>query len=76
MFSRQFRNGSFLSNFIGRESSEWPFDHLIVFKPTTQPIHYYFLAAWVNEPNGIKSKEEFVKYLNEKLSILNANNKM
>jgi hypothetical protein len=34
------------------------------------------LAAWVNEPNGIKSKEEFVKYLNEKLSILNANNKM
>lgn len=56
--------------------ADGPFDHLIVFKPTTQPIHYYFLAAWVNEPNGIKTKEEFVKYLNEKLSVLNANNKM
>lgn len=56
--------------------ADGPFDHLIVFKPTTRPINYYFLAAWVNEPNGIKSKEEFVKYLNEKLNVLNANNKM
>lgn len=37
--------------------ADGPFDHLIVFKPTTRPINYYFLAAWVNEPNGIKTKK-------------------
>ncbi|MCB0494710.1 MAG: DUF4861 family protein [Cyclobacteriaceae bacterium] len=50
------------------------FDHLIVFKPTTEPISFYFLGAWEQEKDGIKTQEEFVKYLNEKLSELNSNN--
>ena len=52
------------------------FDHLLVFKPTTKPVTYYFAAAWVNEPNGIKTKQEFTNYINEKLLQLNANNKL
>lgn len=39
------------------------FDHLIVFKPTTAPITYYFTAAWEHEKNGIKTEEEFLSYL-------------
>ena len=43
------------------------FDYLIAFKPTTKPVSYYFLAAWEQEPNGIKSEEDFILYLNELL---------
>lgn len=52
------------------------FDHLIVFKPTTKPITYYFSAAWQNEPGGITNKEAFVKYINAELEKLNASNKL
>lgn len=46
------------------------FDHLIVFKPAAQ-VSYYLLGAWEQEKNGIKSLEEFQKYLNAKLDELN-----
>jgi hypothetical protein len=52
------------------------FDHLLVFKPTTQVVDFYFLGAWEQEPNGIKTKEEFLTYLDGKLETLNKNNKM
>jgi hypothetical protein len=52
------------------------FDHLLVFKPTTQVVDFYFLGAWEQEPNGIKSKEAFVNYLDEKLKELNKVNKL
>jgi hypothetical protein len=52
------------------------FDHLLIFKPTTKPTSFYFLGAWEQEVNGIKSKEDFVKYLDEKLAILNKKRKM
>lgn len=52
------------------------YDHLLVFKPTTQMVDFYFLGAWEQEPKGIKTKEEFLTYLDEKLKILNKNNKM
>ncbi|TDE05794.1 DUF4861 family protein [Flavobacterium sandaracinum] len=52
------------------------FDHLLVFKPTTKPISFYFLGAWEQEANGIKSKEDFVNYLDEKLALLNKKRKM
>ena len=52
------------------------FDHLLVFKPTTKEITYYFLGAWEQEKNGIKTKEEFVSYLDKLLSELNSNNKI
>ncbi|MCD0468894.1 DUF4861 family protein [Flavobacterium sp. JAS] len=51
-------------------------DYLIVFKPTTKTHSFYFLGAWEQEKNGIKSKEEFVKYLDEKLEVLNKKGKM
>ena len=52
------------------------FDHLLLFKPTTKEVDFYFLGAWEQEPNGIKSKEAFVKYLEERLKTLEKNNKM
>ena len=52
------------------------FDHLLIFKPTTKPTSFYFLGAWEQEVNGIKSKEDFVKYLDEKLALLNKKRKI
>jgi hypothetical protein len=52
------------------------FDHLLVFKPTSQIVDFYFLGAWEQEPKGIKTKEEFLNYLDEKLQLLEKNNKM
>jgi hypothetical protein len=50
------------------------FDHLLVFKPRTTPTAFYFLGAWEQEKAGIKSKEEFIQYLDEKLALLNKKN--
>jgi hypothetical protein len=52
------------------------FDHLLVFKPSTQAVTFYFLGAWEQEKDGIKSKEAFVKYLDEKLNELNKKGKI
>lgn len=52
------------------------FDHLLVFKPTTKEITYYFLGAWEQEKDGIKTKEQFISYLDNLLSELNSNNKI
>ncbi|MGJ8667160.1 MAG: DUF4861 family protein [Patiriisocius sp.] len=48
-------------------------DYLLEFEPTTQPITFYFLGAWEQEKDGIKTEKEFTGYLNEKLKILNKN---
>lgn len=47
------------------------YDHLIVFKPAEE-VSYYLLGAWEQEKNGIKTLEEFQKYLNAKLDELNS----
>lgn len=52
------------------------FDYLVEFKPTTEPIEFYFLGAWEQEPNGIKTQEEFLKYLESKLVELNNSNNL
>jgi hypothetical protein len=52
------------------------FDYLLVFKPKTEKISFYFLGAWEQEPNGIKTEKEFILYLDKKLSELNKNNKI
>jgi len=49
-------------------------DHLVVFKPTTKTITYYFLGAWEQEPNGIKTEETFISDLNSKLETLDKTN--
>ncbi|KFF07724.1 DUF4861 family protein [Flavobacterium hydatis] len=51
-------------------------DYLLVFKPTTKPTSFYFLGAWEQEKDGIKNKEEFIKYLDERLEVLNKKGKM
>ena len=60
-----------IENFVDAE-----FDHLLIFKPTTSKVSFYFLGAWEQEKNGIQSQEEFVTYLNGKLEQLNAKNKL
>lgn len=52
------------------------FDYLVEFKPTTEPINFYFLGAWEQEPNGIKTEKEFLKYLDDRLAKLNTSNKL
>lgn len=51
-------------------------DYLLVFKPTTKATTFYLLGAWEQEVNGIKNKEEFAKYLDQKLEVLNKKGKM
>lgn len=51
-------------------------DYLLVFKPTTKSTSFYLLGAWEQEKDGIKNKEEFVKYLDEKLAELNKKSKL
>lgn len=52
------------------------FDHLLIFKPTTKAVSFYFLGAWEQEKGGIKSQQEFVSYLDKKLAELNSKNKI
>ena len=56
------------------EQKQGKHDHLVIFKPTTKTITYYFLGAWEQEPNGIKTKEDFISDLNKKLEQLNTTN--
>lgn len=55
------------------EVKDGEFDHLIIFHPTTEPVTYMFMGAWEKEENGIKSEEEFINYLNNKVQELNSN---
>lgn len=67
----QFRYGNFFRKEQVKKITDSEFDHLIVFKPTTEPITYYFTAAWEKEKNGIKNRTDFISYLNNELSLLN-----
>lgn len=46
-------------------------NHVVVLKPENNEVSYYFLAAWEQEPNGIKTQQQFKAYLDEQLEILN-----
>ena len=52
------------------------YEHLVIFKPTSGVITYYFLGAWEQEPNGIKTEEDFISDLNLKLRLLNEANSL
>ncbi len=56
------------------EQKKGDYEHLVIFKPTTETVTYYFLAAWEQELNGIKTEEDFVKDLDSKLAALNTTN--
>ncbi|MBM7417494.1 MULTISPECIES: DUF4861 family protein [Chryseobacterium] len=49
--------------------------HTVVFKKTKN-VSYYFMGAWSQEPNGIKTEAEFYKDLDKKLEILDNNNQL
>lgn len=51
--------------------SDAEYDHLLVFKPTTDTVTYYFGGAWEQEKHGVQSREEFIAYLDTTLSELN-----
>lgn len=44
---------------------------IAVLKPKDNTLKYYLLAAWDQEPGGIKTKAQFLQYLNKELQILN-----
>lgn len=46
--------------------------HVVVLKPANGELTYYFLGAWEQEPNGIKTAEAFEAYLNQTIAELNA----
>ena len=46
--------------------------HVVVLKPANGQLTYYFLGAWEQEPNGIKTAEAFEAYLNQTVAELNA----
>lgn len=52
------------------EQKEGKDDFLVIFKPTTKPINYYFLGAWEQEKNGIKDETSFIQDLDKKLETL------
>ena len=49
------------------ETSEDQLSYLVKLRPRNNKITYYFTAAWEQEKNGIKTLEEFKKYLDETL---------
>ena len=59
-----------------KEVTEWQHDYLLLFKPTTNEITFYFLGAWEQEKDGIKTEADFLSYLDEKLAELNINNEI
>ena len=58
------------------EQKEGVNDHLVIFKPTTDKITYYFLGTWEQEPNGIKDEGSFILDLDKKLERLNTTNSL
>lgn len=46
-------------------------NHVVVLKPDRKQLTYYFLAAWEQEPVGIRNIDEFKSYLNQTLYEIN-----
>ncbi|MEH6405694.1 MAG: DUF4861 family protein [Leeuwenhoekiella sp.] len=55
-----------------QEVKDGPFDHLLIFKPTTQTITYYLSGSWNEQIGGIKDEQAFKADLDEKLKDLDA----
>jgi hypothetical protein len=52
------------------EINEDELNHVVVLKPHQNQVTYYFLAAWEQEPEGIKSKQSFKDYLDQTIKEL------
>jgi len=44
--------------------------HVVVLDPSDGSVDYFFLAAWEQEPGGIKNEQEFIDYLNLEIERL------
>ena len=54
-----------------QELTEDDLSYVVKLKPINGRVEYYFCAAWDQEPNGIKDRNEFLKYLDNTLELLN-----
>ena len=45
--------------------------YIVELKPENGKAEYYFCAAWEQEPDGIKNRNEFIKYLDDTMEYLN-----
>ena len=45
-------------------------NHVVILRTEDNKVSYYFLAAWVQEPGGIKSQSDFINYLNDTVQKL------
>lgn len=52
------------------EFTEDEFSHIVKLKTTSGKVDYYFLGAWVLEPNGVKDQQQFEAYLKQTASEL------
>src|SRR3972149_2240305 len=50
--------------------SEDELSYFVILKPVNNKLTYNFSSVWEQEPNGIKSKDEFINYLNDELNKL------
>lgn len=46
-------------------------NYYVSLKPKNSKVNYAFAAAWELEPNGVKNKADFEKYINDELTKLN-----
>ncbi len=46
-------------------------NHVVVLKPSDKQLTYYFLAIWEQEPQSVKTKEEFMAFVRSELAKLN-----
>jgi hypothetical protein len=53
------------------ELSEDEESHVVILKPDSYKLEYYFAAAWENEKDGIKNIDEFREYLETTVIKLN-----
>lgn len=53
------------------KQTEDKLSYILALKPSGSKVEYYFTAAWVQEPGGIKNQNEFVSYLYDLLIKLN-----
>ena len=54
-----------------KEVTNDEFSHVVVLTPEDNMLTYYFAAAWELESGGIKTKEDFISYLNQTVDVLN-----
>jgi hypothetical protein len=53
------------------EITEDTYNWVAVLKPVDGHLNYHFLAAWEQEPGGIKTEQQFKDYLKETIWKLN-----